>query len=292
MEKLKHTLEMVKFSHSLFAMPFALLSFALAHRVEGLSFSPLKLLLIVLAMATARNAAMAWNRLVDAPIDALNPRTADRHLPKGLLSRRFAIGFTAINASLFVLICFFINPLSLYLSPFALAIIGLYSFAKRATVLSHFVLGIALAIAPIGAWIAASGELHPLPFWIGGGVLFWVAGFDILYALQDADFDRKAGLHAIPARFGLQRAIEISRFSHLGAILTWAIPIFFYPLGPLYPAALGAMALFLLYEHSLVSAHNLSRLNQAFFTANAVGALIFSALAIAGILLTRTAPSP
>lgn len=273
--KMKLTLEMIAFSHSIFALPFALTSFIFAHTLTHTPFSLFTLIAVIAAMVTARNTAMAWNRLIDRKIDAQNPRTQDRHLPQGLLSLPFTVAFIAVNAVLFVIICYFINSLCLYLSPITLIIICAYSYAKRFTSSAHFILGISLAIAPVGAWIAVTGHFALLPVLLGSGVLFWVAGFDILYSLQDEAFDRRAGLHSIPVRVGTARAIWLSRLCHLLAVLAWLTPYFLYPLSPLYPCTIVIIGLFLIYEQSLISPTDLHRLNRAFFTMNGLASVVF-----------------
>ena len=274
---------MIRFSHSIFAMPFALASFVLATRLQG--FEGATLLWIIVAMVGARSAAMGFNRLIDADVDALNPRTASREIPAGKLSKGQVSAFTVVAALLLVLAAWMLNPLCLMLSPVALAIVLGYSFTKRFTMLSHLVLGLALAIAPVGAWIAVRGrfELPPIP--IGLSVLFWVAGFDILYSCQDVDFDRRQKLHSIPARLGVPRSLVVARFLHAGAIVCLAVVPLVTPLHWSYVAGLGVVTALFVYEHSLVRADDLSRIDAAFFTVNGwIGVLYFATVLIAATL--------
>jgi 4-hydroxybenzoate polyprenyltransferase len=283
-ERLRVTLEMIKIEHTLFALPFAFLGATLAAReipLQPASFWLLKLLWITLAMVGARSAAMTFNRIADRKIDAANPRTASRALPAGLLDLRFAWIFTVIASALFLLAASQLNRLALILSPVALGSVFLYSYTKRFTALSHLVLGWCLSIAPSGAWIAIKGELDLLPVLLSAVVMLWTAGFDILYACQDYDFDRRSGLHSIPQRFGISRALWIARMIHLLMFVT--LVVFFRMahlewLGFIGIAATGAL---LIYQHSIVKAGDLSRLNAAFFTTNAfVSVILF--LTIAG----------
>jgi 4-hydroxybenzoate polyprenyltransferase len=257
---------MIKFSHSIFAMPFALASFALATRLEG--FDPAKLLWILVAMVGARSAAMGFNRLIDADIDARNPRTAKREVPAGLLTKAQVAVFIAISSAALVFAAWRLNPLCLALSPVALAIVLGYSYTKRFTMLSHVVLGLSLAIAPVGAWLAVRGRFELAPIPIGLAVLFWVAGFDILYSCQDVDFDRAHKLHSIPARLGVPRALVVARLAHAAAILCLAAVPMITPLHWSYTAGLGVVVALFVYEHSLVHADDLSRIDAAFFTVN------------------------
>jgi 4-hydroxybenzoate polyprenyltransferase len=271
---------MIKFSHSVFALPFALTSVALA--VQG---PPPwgKLLWILVAMIGARSAAMGFNRLADQALDAKNPRTAARELPSGGLGRGEVWAFVAAAVFLFVLASAMLNPLCLALSPVALAIVFGYSYTKRFTALSHLVLGLGLAIAPVGAWLAIRGAFAPQPVVLGLAVLLWVAGFDVIYACQDVEFDRREGLHSLPARLGARRALQLARALHALAVALLASLYAIAPLHPLYLAGVAMVALLLIYEHSLVRADDLSRVNAAFFTANAwvsVGYFVCTLLAV------------
>ena len=257
---------MVKFSHSVFALPFALASAALASAGGGLA--PATLAWIVVAMVGARSAAMGFNRLADHAIDAQNPRTARRELPLGRLTRSEVWLFVAVSAAALVLAAWRLNPLCLALSPVALAVILGYSYTKRFTSLSHVVLGLALAIAPVGAWIAVRGRFDLPPILLGVAVVGWVAGFDIIYACQDVEFDRGAGLHSIPARLGVGRALRVARGLHVVAVVALALVPVAAPLHALYLVGVFLVAVLLGYEHSLVSEGDLSRVDAAFFTVN------------------------
>jgi len=258
-------LEFIKFPHTVFALPFAFMGMVLAAR--GLP-SGRQVFWILMAMVGARSGAMAFNRLADRRLDALNPRTRERALPTGLLTVREAILFTLASFGLFIFAAYQLNPLSLKLSPLAILIVTLYSYTKRFTALTHFFLGLALACAPIGAWIAIQGTFAFPPFLLGLAVLFWVAGFDVLYALADVEFDRTVGLHSIPARFGPEKGILISRLLHLLTFLLLALLLPLAGLGPLYLIGLAVAGGLLFYEHLLLARYGLARLDTAFFTAN------------------------
>jgi 4-hydroxybenzoate polyprenyltransferase len=266
------TLEMIKIEHTLFALPFAFLGAVLA--ANGLP-KPMQILWITLAMVGARSTAMAFNRIADKDYDARNPRTKMRAIPAGVLSVGFVLVFTFFGAALFVLAAAMLNRLTLLLSPVALASILLYSYTKRWTLLSHLVLGWCLAIAPTGAWIAVRGSLDSAaPLLLSLIVMLWTAGFDVLYACQDYEFDRHEGLHSIPARFGIERSLWISRLLHVGAFTALLALYFVTHLGPLAIAGLVATGILLVYQHTLVRADDLSRLNAAFFTTNAFVSVI------------------
>jgi 4-hydroxybenzoate polyprenyltransferase len=253
---------MVRFSHSLFALPFALTSAALAARDGGIT--AWQVLWIVVAMVGARSAAMGFNRLADHWIDAKNPRTAGRELPKGVLSRAEVALFVFASAASLVLAAALLNPLCLALSPVALLIVFGYSYTKRFTALSHLALGLALAVAPVGAWLAIRGSFDRLPIVLGLAVLAWVAGFDTIYACQDAEFDRREGLHSLPARVGVRASLMIARGLHVVAVVLLASLYWLAPLHPLYLLGVAVIAGLLVYEHSLVSPADLSRVMQAF----------------------------
>jgi 4-hydroxybenzoate polyprenyltransferase len=265
---LRTTLEMIKWEHSVFVLPFALCGAMLA--AKGFPAGR-ELAWIVVAMVAARSAAMAFNRLADASIDALNPRTQARALPAGQLSA----GFVAWQ----------LNRLSFLLSPAALAVILLYSYSKRFTRWSHLVLGLAMGIAPSAAWIAVRGSLDPRILLLTAAVSFWGAGFDVLYACQDYDFDRRAGLHSVPRYFGIARSLWISRLFHLTMLLLLAALVVAFGLGKLAMAGVVAVAMLLSYEHSLVSADDLSKLNAAFFTMNGVISVVFFCFVAGDLLL-------
>jgi 4-hydroxybenzoate polyprenyltransferase len=275
---------MIKFSHSVFALPFALASAALAAR-EGFRWAQLGW--IVVAMVGARSAAMGFNRLADQAIDAQNPRTAGRELPRGVLGRREVWALVLISAAALVLAAAMLGPLCLALSPVALAIVFGYSYTKRFTALSHVVLGLALAMAPVGAWLAIRGGFSPIAVMIGLAVLAWVAGFDIIYSCQDAVFDRQAGLHSLPARIGVRRALIVARAFHVAAIGFLAAV---YPLAkvhPVYLLGVAGIAALLAYEHSLVKADDLSRVDAAFFTLNGWVSVGYLAVTLAAIAAAR-----
>src|SRR5579883_179646 len=265
--------ELVKFSHTLFALPFALLGAALA--VAGPDGRPARFqdwVGILLCMATARTAAMAFNRLADRSYDALNPRTASRHLPAGRLSVRSVAVFTAIAAASFLAatLLFLPNRWPLYLSGPVLLWLLAYSYTKRFTSLAHFWLGISLSLAPIAAWIALRGDLRWPPVLLALAVLLWVAGFDIIYACQDVDFDRRVGLKSLPERLGIGRALQVAAACHALMILPLVALGVVYPLGPIYFAGVAAVAVLLAYEHVLVRPDDLTRVNVAFFQVNVV----------------------
>ncbi|MFZ4426596.1 MAG: UbiA-like polyprenyltransferase [Saprospiraceae bacterium] len=285
---MKNYLSLIKFSHTVFAMPFALLGFFLGWLAEPQVFSWRLLGLVVLCMVFARSAAMAFNRYLDRDIDAKNPRTRTREIPAGMISPSAALVFVAVNAALFVLCAWLINPLCFALSPVAMVVVLGYSYTKRFTALCHFVLGLGLSLAPIGAYLAVTGSFALLPILYSFAVLFWVAGFDIIYALQDEVFDRSLQLNSVPARLGAVRALWLSRALHFASasLIVYA--------GVLLSATYGrfswlsglSAALFLgmlVYQHTLVKAHDLSRVNLAFFTVNGIASLAFSALLILDI---------
>ncbi len=282
MRALVETLKMIKIEHSIFALPFALVAAFLAAR--GMP-STRVLGLIVLAMIFARSAAMAFNRWIDADIDAENPRTAVRSIPAGRLTRRYALGFTIVNSLLFMMVAWLLNDLAFYLSPLMLLVLLGYSLTKRFTSLCHLVLGLALGLSPLGAWVAVRGELHWLPLLLGLAVLAWVAGFDVIYACQDVEFDRRQKLFSIPKTIGIRASLGFSRALHLlMAVLLVALGVH-QELGALYWVGLGLVALCLVYEHSLVWGGRLDRVNMAFFTMNGVVSLLFGAFTIGSILV-------
>src|SRR3984957_11480689 len=276
-KRLRLTLEMIKFEHSVLALPFALTGALLAFResrfdARGFGY---KLLWIVVAMVGARSAAMAFNRILDADIDARNPRTRMRHIPAGVLSARFAWGFVAASTLVFLLAARALNPLCLKLAPLALAVVFFYSFTKRFTSFSHLVLGLSLGIAPAAAWIAVTGSLDPRILWLTAAVTFWTAGFDVIYSCQDYEFDLEAGLFSIPRRFGIPGALWISRLLHLGMLICLVMLVDAFALGGLAWAGIVAVACLLLWEHRLVWPNDLSRVDAAFFTMNGYVSVIF-----------------
>jgi len=279
------TLEMIKIEHTLFALPFAFLGAVLAAR--GVP-SAWQILWIIVAMVGARSAAMAFNRIADRNFDARNPRTSSRALPAGLLSVGFVWAFTIASAALFLLAAAMLNRLTLLLAPVALGCVLLYSFTKRWTQLSHLVLGACLSIAPTGAWIAVRGDIgSPVPLLLSLVVLLWTAGFDVLYACQDYDFDRSEGLRSIPARFGIGGALWIARGLHAAAFLALVWLFVITGLGPVAFVGVIATGALLVYQHRLVRAGDLSRLNAAFFTTNAFVSVILLATFGSAVFLNR-----
>lgn len=269
---------MIKFEHSVFALPFALTAALLAIREVRLPTAEIawKILWIVVAMVGARSAAMTFNRIVDAAIDAKNPRTKMRHLPAGILSRTFAWAFFLLSVGLLLLASAMLSRLCLQLAPLALGVVLLYSYTKRFTSLCHLVLGFALGIAPPAAWIAVAGSLDPRILWLTAAVTLWTAGFDIIYACQDYEFDQRANLFSLPKRFGIAGALWIARIFHLGMLASLAMLYLSFGLGPLALTGIAAVAALLAYEHRLVKANDLSRIDAAFFTVNGwVGMLFF-----------------
>lgn len=280
--KTRTTLEMIKWEHSIFALPFALTAAILAaHGLPTLR----TIVWILVAMVAARSCAMAFNRWADAELDAANPRTRSRAIPAGLLSRQFVLGFTVLMAALFVAAAASLNRLTLYLSPFVLVVLLGYSYMKRVTRWSHLVLGLALGLAPAAAWIAVRGSLDARILVLTAAVTLWVGGFDVLYACQDFDHDRSAGLHSLPQAIGIPAAFWAARAMHvlMLALLVWFASLFqFHLAGWLGIAAVG---LLLGYEHSIVSPRDLRRLNAAFFTMNGVIAMVFLAFVAADLWL-------
>lgn len=282
LKNLRVTLEMIKWEHSIFALPFALCGAMLA---AGGVPSLHQLLWIIVAMVAARSAAMSFNRLADASIDAANPRTRTRALPAGVLTQGFVRNFVVLSSAVFLFAAWELNHLAFLLSPLALAILLVYSYTKRWTRWSHLALGFALGVAPAAAWIAVRGSLDPRILLLTAAVTFWVTGFDVLYACQDLDFDRQAGLHSIPRYLGVGNALRIARLFHLLMLLLLAALIVEFGLGKLAWIGLAAVFVLLAYEHSLVSKDDLSKLNAAFFTMNGIIAVVFWVFLAADLLL-------
>ena len=278
---LRVTLEMIKWEHSIFALPFALCGAMLA--ANGVP-SGRSLAWIIVAMVAARSAAMAFNRLADASIDAENPRTRTRALPAGTLSPAFVATFVLVSCGVFLLAAWQLNRLTLMLAPIALGVILLYSYTKRFTRWSHLFLGVALGIAPAAAWIAVRGSLDARILLLTAAVTFWVAGFDVLYSCQDYDYDRDAGLHSVPRYFGISGALWVARLFHVIMLGLLIALIVVFGLGKLAVVGVVAVAVLLAYEHSLVSAHDLSKLNAAFFTMNGVISVLFFFFVAADLL--------
>jgi len=292
LKRLLLTLEMIKFEHSVFALPFALTGALLAIRSDtpGSSvawISWAKILWIILAMVGARSAAMAFNRLVDADIDARNPRTRMRHLPAGLLGRGFTWGFVAVSSAVFVFAAGELNPLCLHLAPLALAIVFIYSFTKRFTAFSHLVLGFSLGIAPAAAWIAIRGSLDPRILWLTAAVTFWTAGFDMIYSCQDYEFDQAEELFSVPRLLGIAGALRVARLLHVLMVACLLMLVHQLHLGVLALAGVAAIMALLVYEHSLVKPNDLSRVNAAFFTMNGYVSVLFFVFWAADIFLFK-----
>lgn len=287
---MKNYLSLIKFSHTIFALPFALLGFFLGTLQPGAGFSWRLLLLVVLCMVFARSAAMAFNRYLDRDIDQQNPRTATREIPAGIISARSALLFVILNGALFMATTWFINSICFYLSPVALLIILGYSYTKRFTFLCHFVLGLGLSLAPIGAYLAVTGRFDLIPLLYSGAVLLWVSGFDIIYALQDVEFDQSLRLNSVPVWLGRSRALLLSSILHMGSGLF--ILLAAYWLGREFPAfgwlqwvAASIFLVLLYYQHTLVKPDDLSKVNLAFFTTNGLASLVFGLLVILDIYL-------
>jgi 4-hydroxybenzoate polyprenyltransferase len=270
--KLRTTLEMIKFEHSVFALPFALVGAMLA--VRGWP-TWREVFWLIVAMVGARSAAMTFNRIADRRIDALNPRTRMRALPSGRLTLRFAVGFTVFSCGMLGLAAWELSPLAFKLSPLAIAVLLLYSYTKRFTLFSHLVLGIADGLAPIAAWIALRNDIRLSVLLLGAAVAFWVGGFDLIYACQDIEFDRRAGIHSFPQRFGIAPALYSSLACHLAMLALLARVIRLENLGGLAMVGLVLMAALLAYEHWIVRPSDLSRLNAAFFNVNGYISLLF-----------------
>jgi 4-hydroxybenzoate polyprenyltransferase len=276
-KRLRLTLDMIKFEHSVFALPFALTGALLAWRDASFQIPdlPLRIFWIVIAMVSARSAAMAFNRILDADIDARNKRTAMRHLPAGIISRRFAWSFTLVSSFVFLLAARALGNLCFILAPVVLAVLFFYSFCKRFTTYSHLVLGFCLGIAPAGAWIAIRGSLDPRILWLTAAVTFWTAGFDVIYACQDYDFDRREGLFSIPRAIGIAGALLAARALHVAMLICLLLLAIQFHLGALSLGGIALVTALLIYEHSLVRPNDLSRVNVAFFTLNGYVSLLF-----------------
>jgi 4-hydroxybenzoate polyprenyltransferase len=273
---MKKYFSLVLFAHTIFAMPFAFIGFFLAISVTDQEFNWLKLVLMVLCMIFARNAAMAFNRYLDRAIDAQNPRTAIRDIPSGKISSNEALIFTIVNSILFILTTLLINKICFYLSPIALAVVLGYSFTKRFTPLCHLILGLGLALAPIGAYLVVAGEFAMLPLYFSLAVLCWVSGFDIIYALQDEEFDRENNLNSIPAWLGKKKALNVSSVFHVLAVIFVTLPYIVSDLSWFYLAGVLFFIILLIYQHQLVKPNDLSKVNRAFFTTNGIASVVFA----------------
>jgi 4-hydroxybenzoate polyprenyltransferase len=283
--KIKNYLSLVKFAHTIFALPFALLGFSLAtiHNSDSLSWKLLAL--VLLCMLFARNAAMSFNRWADRDIDEVNPRTTQREIPARIIGERSALLFCMINALLFIGATWLINPLCFFLSPVALVVILGYSLTKRFTALSHFVLGMGLALAPTGAYLAVTGTFDWIPVIISFSVLFWVSGFDIIYALQDDEFDSENHLHSIPVVLGRKRALTLSLVLHIITALLLVAAGLQGDFKAIYWVGLGIFSTLLFYQHTIVKYNDLRRVNVAFFTLNGIASILFSLFAITDLLI-------
>ena len=285
LHNIRVSLEMIKWEHSVFALPFALCGAMLAARGWPTTW---QLLWTIVAMVSARSAAMGFNRYIDAEIDAANPRTRTRALPAGILNKKFVGLFVVVAGSIFVLSAAMLNRLTLMLSPIALAVVLLYSYTKRFTKFSHLVLGFSLGIAPAAAWIAVRGSLDPRILLLTAVVTFWVGGFDVFYACQDCEFDTSFGLHSLPRHYGIPRALLLARLMHGAMFLLLIAVVIVFGLGKLAVVGVVAVALLLVYEHSLISARDLSKLNAAFFTMNGVISVVLFVFIAADLLMRRS----
>lgn len=282
---MKKYFSLVLFAHTIFAMPFAFIGFFLAVTTTDHPFNALKLFLMVLCMVFARNAAMAFNRYLDSDIDAQNPRTVVRDIPAGRISKTEALTFTIINSLLLIFSTYLINPLCFYLSPIALAVVLGYSYTKRFTPLCHLILGLGLALAPIGAYLVVTGEFAMLPVYFSLAVLCWVSGFDIIYALQDEEFDREHKLNSIPAWLGGRRALHVSSALHILSVVFVSLPYFLSDLSWFYLAGVFFFMMLLTYQHRLVKPNDLSKVNRAFFTTNGIASVVFAVFFLLDIYL-------
>jgi 4-hydroxybenzoate polyprenyltransferase len=293
MSTVKNYLSLVKFSHTIFAMPFALIGFVLgiaALKNNNINLQTneivIRFFLVLLCMITARSAAMGFNRYLDRHFDQLNPRTAIREIPAGIIKAEKALGFVVVNALIFIVATYYINPICFFLSPVALFVILFYSYTKRFTYLCHLVLGVGLSLAPIGAYLAVTGEFEILPLLFSFAVVFWVSGFDIIYALQDAEFDAAQSLYSMPSHWGGDKALKIARLFH---VLSASFIIAAYFIGVFHWLYLIGMMVFigmLIYQQSIVKPNDLSKVNLAFMTANGIASIVFSIFVITGIILT------
>ncbi len=306
---IKKYLSLVTFSHTIFAMPFALVGFFLGLFKNSFSIGQynlnksigwgndftnfvaeknylVKFILVILCMVFARSAAMAFNRWLDAKYDALNPRTAVREIPAGIITPNNALLFVVINCILFIVCTFFINHMCFYLSPIALFVILFYSYTKRFTALCHLVLGIGLSLAPIGAYIAVTGYFNMLPILFSFTVLFWVSGFDIIYALQDEAFDNQHQLHSIPSAVGKVKALRISELLHLSSAVCVILAGIYGHFGWVYFIGVAFFISLLIYQHLLVKPNDLSKVNRAFFTTNGIASVVFAAFVIADLFIS------
>lgn len=292
MSTVKNYLSLIKFSHTIFAMPFAMIGFFLAmvkmnseENSIGWQQLALKFALVLVCMITARSAAMAFNRYLDRAFDAKNPRTAIREIPAGIISADSALRFTIICCIVFMVACFFINTLCFFLSPVALFVILFYSYTKRFTPLCHLVLGLGLSLAPIGAYLAVTGKFELLPILFSLAVIFWVSGFDVIYALQDVDFDQSQNLYSIPSVLGKPKALRVSELLHLCSAICVITAGVYGHFHWLYWVGIGVFVGMLLYQHSIVKPNDLSKVNIAFMTANGIASVVFAVFVISDLFL-------
>jgi 4-hydroxybenzoate polyprenyltransferase len=285
--KIKSYLSLIKFSHTIFALPFAMIGFFTAIFIHNAAFSITKFVLVLLCMIFARSAAMAFNRWVDANIDAANPRTAAREIPAGVLRADKVMWFTILNCSLFTLCTWFINSLCFYLSPIALIVVLGYSFTKRFTRWCHLVLGLGLALAPIGAYLAVTGKFNYIPVMFGLTVLTWVAGFDVIYSLQDELFDKQQKLHSIPVKYGSKTALLISELLHVSSVAFLIIAGFIGDFSIWYLIGVCFFGALLIYQHLLVKPNDLSKVNMAFFTTNGIASVVFACFVIIDMIINK-----
>jgi len=296
MSRFRNYLSLIKFSHTLFALPFALIGFFLGifgnnssydTRSPGLTILLFRFFLVLICMVTARSAAMAFNRWLDRHFDARNPRTAIREIPRGIIAPNSALRFVVICCILFMATCWFINPICFFLSPVALFVVLFYSYTKRFTPLCHLVLGIGLALAPIGAFLAVTGRFETLPILFSGAVVCWVSGFDIIYAMQDVDFDKSEKLFSIPVTVGKKKALIISSILHILSIVFVFLAGTWGNFGSWYWMGMILFTGMLIYQHLIVKPDDLSRVNLAFMTANGIASVIFAFFVIADMFITR-----
>ncbi len=287
MSGIKNYLSLVKFSHTIFAMPFALIGFFIGYLSTDISNKELyfKLALVIACMVFARSAAMAFNRYLDRHIDAQNPRTAIREIPAGIISEKRALLFTIINCVLFISATYFINTICFFLSPVALFVVLFYSYTKRITSLCHIILGIGLSLAPIGAYLAVTGKFSVIPLMFSFAVMFWVSGFDIIYALQDEEFDRSHNLNSIPVYFGKKGALRVSEWIHLFSALFIIAAGFLAGYGWLYWIGVAIFTGMLFYQHSIVKPDDLRKVNIAFMTANGIASVVFAVFVLLDLFM-------
>lgn len=287
MKKIENYFSLIKFSHTIFAMPFALIGFFLGTVDSQYSFSFLKLLLVLLCMIFARSTAMAFNRYLDKNFDAKNPRTAIREIPAGIIKAKSVLIFTIVNSLLFLICTFFINKLCFFLAPIALFVVLSYSFTKRFTSFCHLILGLGLSLAPIGSYLAVTGKFNLLPLFFSASVLFWVSGFDIIYALQDEVFDKKNKLYSIPVLLGRRNAINVSKLFHLLSSSALVVVGIVGNFGWLFWMGVCVFIAMLIFQHSVIKRNGLKEINLAFMTANGIASIVFSIFVLADLFFHK-----